>query len=293
MTTEDPDHDRPNDSGPHPDPAAETAGPSESPEQPSGDPGPAEPGEQGWQNLWSKMRSSAQSIADKAKEAATKAAQVTADITRETLQVTKDGAAETAGLARHTVTNFQEVRGQAGAAFVKVGKTVTDTSVGIAQSATRTIATASSEAVKALVNNMNEALPFIERAGYRVSEIELGLSVPPKIVMHLTLDDEISDEVRAALLKDCGNKWFTRQLIERLHDVRQIQRATQFVGMAFDEIEIEIALIPTVLLHYRKVHRAVPLPVASPRADAAQAAEDAAAAAIPTDPTAPNPATGQ
>ena len=227
--------------------------------------------------FWSRVGSAAAKAVNATKDAAVKVGHVTAEVARETVHVARDGAVETASMAKHTVTHFDEVRSQTGAAFAKVGKSVGETTAGIARSASSTIASASGEAVKALVRNINEALPFIERAGYRVSEIELGLSVPPKVLLHLMLDEEISDEVRAALLQDAEGKWFTRQLIERLHNVRQIQRATNFVGMAFDEIEVEIALIPSIILHYRKAHGGGPLKVDSPLADAAEAAEEAAA----------------
>jgi hypothetical protein len=223
--------------------------------------------------LWSRMQKTAQKIASATKDAASKAAHVTAEVARETVNVARDGVHETSEMAKHTVTHFGEVRQQTGAAFAKVGKSVSETTIGIAQSASKTIAVASSEAVRALVANINEALPYIERAGYEVSEIELGISVPPKVVMHLTLGPELGDTEREALLKDCEGKWFTRQLIERLHNVRQIQRATQFVGMAFNEIEIELALIPQVLLHYRKKFANAKLPVHAPQADAAARAE--------------------
>ena len=226
--------------------------------------------------FWSRMSSTAKKVAHATADAAAKVGHVTAEVARETVHVARDGVNESASMAKHTVSHFDEVRSQTGAAFAKVGKSVGETTAGIARSASATIATASSEAVKALVRNINEALPYVERAGYRVSEIELGLSVPPKVLLHMMLDDEISDDVRAALLKDCEGKWFTRQLIERLHNVRSIQRATNFVGMAFDEIEVEIALIPSVILHYRKAHGAAPLAVVSPLADAAQAREGAA-----------------
>ena len=223
--------------------------------------------------LWSRMQKTAQKIASATKDAANKVGHVTSEIARETVNVARDGAHETSEMAKHTVSHFDEVRQQTGAAFAKVGKSVSDTTIGIAQSASKTIAVASTEAVKSLVSNMNEALPYIERAGYKVSEIELGISVPPKVVLHLTLGPELSDQVREALLKDCEGKWFTRQLIERLHNVRQIQRATQFVGMAFDEIEVELAMIPQVLLHYRKKYINKPMEAETPLADAAAARE--------------------
>lgn len=261
-------------------PAAE---PQEIPaEPPAEDPSPEGAAKTG--GFWARMQTTAKKVASATKDAAVKVGHVTAEVARETVHVARDGAAETASMAKHTVSHFDEVRSQTGAAFAKVGKSVGETTAGIARSASATIATASADAVKALVRNINEALPFVERAGYRVAEIELGLSVPPKVVMHLILDDEVSDEVRAALLKDAEGKWFTRQLIERLHNVRQIQRATNFVGMAFDEIEVEIALIPSVILHYRKSHGAGKLTVDSPLADAVQAAEDAAEAAEMSDP---------
>ncbi len=272
-------------------------GPDEVPPEPP----PESPPPGAKSGLWSRMQSAAMKVASATKDAAAKVGHVTAEVARETVHVARDGAAETAHMAKHTVTHFDEVRQQTGAAFAKVGKSVGETTAGIARSASATIATASSDAVKALVRNINEALPYVERAGYRVSEIELGLSVPPKVLMHLMLDDEVSDEVRTALLKDAEGKWFTRQLIERLHNVRQIQRATNFVGMQFDEIEIEIALIPSVILHYRKAHWAGKLEVNAPLADAAQAAEDAAEAlaqdqaepAEPADDAALNDASGE
>lgn len=258
----------------------------ETPSEPGAGEEPAEKAQPAKGGLWSRLQSTAQKIASATKDAAAKAAHVTAEVARETVNVAREGAQESAEMAKHTVSHFDEVRQQTGAAFSKVGKAVSDSTVSIAQSASKTIATASTEAVKSIVANINEALPFLERAGYRVSEIELGLSVPPKVLLHLALDEEISDEVREALLKDCEGKWFTRQLIERLHNVRQIQRATQFVGMAFDEIEIEIALIPTILLHYRKVHAHRKLDALTPLADAAEAREDAAKAETAPDGTA-------
>jgi hypothetical protein len=269
---------------------AAMSGDTEKPDRPSPDGAAAPPHDdandsppaaQAW---WSRIQSTAQKVASGVKDAGLKAAQVTAEMARETAQVARDGANESAAMAKHTMSNFGDVRDQTGSAFAKIGRSVTETTVGIAQSASKTIADASAEAVKALVANMNEALPFIERAGYRVSEIELGLTVPPKIVMHLSLDGEISDAMREALLKDCEGKWFTRQLIERLHNVRQIQRATEFVGMAFDEIEIEIALVPSVLLHYRKVHRNVKLAANTPLADAVEAREALEAPVKPAEP---------
>lgn len=264
-------------------------GPDETP----ADPPPEAPPPEGAakSGFWSRMSSAAAKAVTATKDAAVKVGHVTAEVARETVHVARDGAAETANMAKHTVTHFDEVRTQTGSAFAKVGKSVGEATAGIARSASSTIASASSDAVKALVRNINEALPFVERAGYRVSEIELGLSVPPKVLLHLMLDDEISDDVRAALLKDAEGKWFTRQLIERLHNVRQIQRATNFVGMQFDEIEVEIALIPSVILHYRKAHGAERLKVDSPLADAAEAREEAEnrAAGMEATPPAPEP----
>lgn len=275
---------------PDTDPETPPPAPDETPppiEDPAPEPGEHAPHEEPPENaakpeapakggLWSRMQSAAAKVATATKDAAAKVGHVTAEVARETVHVARDGFHDSADMAKHTVSHFDEVRSQTGQAFAKVGKSVGETTAGIARTASATIATASADAVKALVRNINEALPYIERAGYRVSEIELGLSVPPKVLLHLMLDDEVSDDVRAALLKDAEGKWFTRQLIERLHNVRSIQRATNFVGMQFDEIEVEIALIPSVILHYRKAHGAAPLQVSSPLADAAQAAEDAA-----------------
>ena len=40
----------------------------------------------------------------------------------------------------------------------------------------------------------NEALPYIERAGFDVTEIEVGLGLSPKVAPHLKIRELISEE---------------------------------------------------------------------------------------------------
>ena len=56
----------------------------------------------------------------------------------------------------------------------------------------------------------NEALPYIERAGYDVTEVEVALGLSPKVVPHLKLRELINEEEQKALLQETQGKTLVR-----------------------------------------------------------------------------------
>ena len=57
-----------------------------------------------------------------------------------------------------------------------------------------------SEAAQGVTDDLNELLPAIKRAGYKVQGIDLDLAIPPKIAVHCHLEAQVSGSDREALL---------------------------------------------------------------------------------------------
>ncbi len=98
--------------------------------------------------------------------------------------------------------------------------------------------------------NFNEALPYIERAGYEVTEIEVGLGLDPKIVPHLNLREMISEEEKAALLEETRDKKLINTILSSLFRASGARSKLKFKRFHFTSIELELSILPTVVLKF-------------------------------------------
>lgn len=97
----------------------------------------------------------------------------------------------------------------------------------------------------------NEALPYIERAGYIVTEIEVGLGLSPKIVPHLKMHDLISDEEQTALLLETQDKKLVNTILVSLFKAAAARKKLKFKKFHFNELELELSILPTVTLKFK------------------------------------------
>lgn len=97
----------------------------------------------------------------------------------------------------------------------------------------------------------NEALPYIERAGYVVTEIEVGLGLSPKVVPHLRLKEQISDEEKAALLQETQDKKLVNTILGSLFRASAARSKLNFTKFHFTDIELELSILPTVVLKFK------------------------------------------
>ena len=96
------------------------------------------------------------------------------------------------------------------------------------------------------------ALPFIERAGYRVTEVEISMGITPALIPHFVLERVVPPEEREALLIETGahGKW-THNLIASLFKAADLKGRIKFSNFTFCELEIEAGIIPNVTLKFR------------------------------------------
>ncbi len=97
----------------------------------------------------------------------------------------------------------------------------------------------------------NEALPYIERAGYVVTEIEVGLGLSPKVVPHLRLHEQISEEEKAALLEETQDKKLVNTILSSLFRASAARSKLNFNKFHFSDIELELSILPTVVLKFK------------------------------------------
>lgn len=113
--------------------------------------------------------------------------------------------------------------------------------------------------VEATVRRFNEALPYIERAGFYVDQVELNLAINPSLTPHLIPVERLSDAEKQALLDEvrAEDKTLTLTILQSLFRAEALSNVAKFDDFEFMRLEIEVAVIPAVKLSY---FRKTPLP---------------------------------
>jgi hypothetical protein len=120
--------------------------------------------------------------------------------------------------------------------------------------------TFSGDTLSKTAQTFNEALPYIERAGFDVTEIEVGMGLDPKIVPHLTLREIITDEEKAALLAETQDRRLINTILSSLFRASAARSKLNFRHFQFDSLELELSILPTVVLKFRPVEKPPELP---------------------------------
>lgn len=114
-----------------------------------------------------------------------------------------------------------------------------------------------SQKLEEIVERFDSALPFIERAGFSVTEIEVELGVNPKLIPHVQAEDVIADEERALLMEEVAGRRLTATILSSLFRAADFGRRIDFTGYRFFEIEVEVGVIPSVKVKFMPTRRAV------------------------------------
>ena len=107
-----------------------------------------------------------------------------------------------------------------------------------------------SEKIFALIEDFNQSLPILSKAGYELEELELELGIPPKLIPHFKYEETKDSDVELAFNELQGNGLGTN-LMKALLKAGQLQRKIKLKDMEFSHVEIELSVIPAVRLSYR------------------------------------------
>jgi hypothetical protein len=113
------------------------------------------------------------------------------------------------------------------------------------------LSAAGSEKIQELVTSFQQALPALTSAGYELTEFEVELGVTPKLIPHFRHASRSTEDVDAAreMLKD--NK-LGQLLLGALLKAGDVHKQIKVAGFGFSHIEIEMGLIPSVRLQYKR-----------------------------------------
>ena len=106
------------------------------------------------------------------------------------------------------------------------------------------------DAILAVVNDLNDALPHLSKAGYTMDELEIEVGIPPKLTPHFSVDETLAENTKQSLTDLEGNT-VGYALFKALLKAADLQQKIVINDMSFDRIEIELGLIPAVRLSYK------------------------------------------
>lgn len=108
-----------------------------------------------------------------------------------------------------------------------------------------------SQKIQELVTSFQQSLPAIKSAGYELTEFEVELGVTPKLIPHFRHAPKSTEDIDAAreALKD--NK-LGQIILGALLKAGDVHKQIKVAGFGFSHIEIEMGLIPSVRLQYKR-----------------------------------------
>jgi hypothetical protein len=106
------------------------------------------------------------------------------------------------------------------------------------------------EKVKGQLDELAQSSAAMEQVGYKIGDIDLEFTVPPRVHVHLTREADINDEVfQAVLANNAGNRTFCL-VVGMLRQTNRLLGGVTIKGRKLREVEVGLGLIPSVKLKY-------------------------------------------
>ncbi len=103
---------------------------------------------------------------------------------------------------------------------------------------------------ESLMKDFNAALPHLRKAGYILTEMEVELGIPPKLIPHFYHNPDVKLDLQKTL-KAIGDNNIGAALIIALAEAGSLQKQLEVADMQFNHIEVELGLIPALKLQYK------------------------------------------
>jgi len=107
------------------------------------------------------------------------------------------------------------------------------------------------EKLQELVNSFQQAQPALVYAGYELTEFEIELGVTPKLIPHFRHAPRSAEDIGTAKEMLQNNK-LGQMMLGALLKAGEVHKQINVNGFGFSHIEIELGLIPSIRLQYKK-----------------------------------------
>jgi hypothetical protein len=110
----------------------------------------------------------------------------------------------------------------------------------------------SSEAAKGLVDDLNQLLPAIKSAGYKVQGLDLDVAIPPHVAVHCHLESEVAEGDRQTLLASLEGHRIAAGAIRALFQVADLQKKLVAGSLKPTDVILDLGVNPGVKVRYRE-----------------------------------------
>ena len=104
-----------------------------------------------------------------------------------------------------------------------------------------------------LANDFLALAPIIETTGYKTKEINIGVSIPPRVTWHFEKSQEISKEEIDSILEQNTDKPLLKVIVNTLLTADEFQKKLTPSNLIFTEIDIELGVPPQVNIKFEPI----------------------------------------
>lgn len=105
---------------------------------------------------------------------------------------------------------------------------------------------ASKEKYTKYTNDLISLSPIIESIGFKTSQIDLSMGIPPSFTFHFEKTKDISPEEREAILQQHSGNALLKPIVKMLITADNYQSKIQLGSFKFSCIEVSLGLTPGV-----------------------------------------------
>ena len=117
------------------------------------------------------------------------------------------------------------------------------------------VKSSSKEKLKKGIQNLNDAQPDIEEAGFVLVRLDVDIALLPRLFARFKQVHSISEEERKAILGKTKKNKFLNFILIGLFKAVDIKGEVKIDSMDLEEIELEIGLTPSAKLIFRREER--------------------------------------
>jgi hypothetical protein len=109
--------------------------------------------------------------------------------------------------------------------------------------------------LKKIVQNLNDALPEIEAAGFELVRLDVDIALLPRIFTRFKQVRIISESAQESILAKTKKNKFLNFILLGLFNAARVKNEIKIDQMDLKEIELEIGLTPSAKLIFRREDR--------------------------------------
>jgi hypothetical protein len=100
------------------------------------------------------------------------------------------------------------------------------------------------------LEDFNATLPALREAGYTLTEVSVGIGIPPTVVATFRAADSITEEQAARVIEENKDRTLTIFLVRALFQAWKLQTSVNIAGMKPRGIAVELGLTPSVVVKF-------------------------------------------